>query len=175
MVSLTAWLLFRRPAAVFAGLLTGGALFATMLGLILLPLSLIGLFFIIGILGFSPFVTSFVFWRNALVAYRTAQQGSSKLRVRLPFLAGLTITCAGPFVFQTYVSLEVARGTELVLSADSQRGLSIQRTFGILSRFDQMISAYESEPDPTRRQRLAAMYLDLTGVDIESRSVLLRD
>ncbi len=38
--SLTAWLLFRWPAALLAGFLAGGATLATLLGLLLLPMRL---------------------------------------------------------------------------------------------------------------------------------------
>ena len=66
-VSLAAWHLIRRPPALFAGLLCGAALFATLLGMALLPYSIFGLFFDrIALLGLSPFATAFVFWRNAI-------------------------------------------------------------------------------------------------------------
>src|SRR5690349_8406254 len=50
LLSLAAWMVVRRPPAFLAGLLTGGALFASLLGIFLLPFSIIGLFVLIGIL-----------------------------------------------------------------------------------------------------------------------------
>lgn len=49
------------------GLLVG-ALAAAVIGLILLPFSVIGLIMIIGILGFTPWLTSFVYLRNGIRA-----------------------------------------------------------------------------------------------------------
>src|SRR5262249_33418819 len=78
LLSLSTWLLFRWPPAFLTGLLAGGTIFAGLLGLVLLPLSLIGLALGIGFLGFSPFVTAFVFWRNAVRAYRRACEARTR-------------------------------------------------------------------------------------------------
>jgi hypothetical protein len=74
MLSLIAWLCVRRPAALFFGLLGGGFVFASLLGLVLLPTSFIGLIIGIGVLGFTPFLTAFVFFRNGWRAYFQAEK-----------------------------------------------------------------------------------------------------
>lgn len=48
-----------------AGALAAGGLFALSLHAILLPLTLRGMIFLIGFLGLTPFLTSFVYFRNA--------------------------------------------------------------------------------------------------------------
>src|SRR4051812_47856510 len=47
LVSLPGWIILRRPASLFAGLLAGSAIFSTSLGFVLLPYSLMGLAFFI--------------------------------------------------------------------------------------------------------------------------------
>src|SRR4051812_21578733 len=58
----------QRLAGFFSGTFTFGALFSLSVGLLILPFSLIGLFFVIGILGFVPFFTFVVYLRNAVRA-----------------------------------------------------------------------------------------------------------
>jgi hypothetical protein len=53
---------------VVSGVLSACALFAGGLGLVLLPFSVIGLFVLIGALGFAPFLTATTFARNAIRA-----------------------------------------------------------------------------------------------------------
>ena len=69
MVALCAWLATagragRRPAAL-SGMLFAGALFSFTVGMSILPFSLFGLVVLIGALGFVPFLTAFVYLRNA--------------------------------------------------------------------------------------------------------------
>jgi hypothetical protein len=72
--TLALWLLLRRrlggSAVFFAGPLLAGGVFALILGLGMLPLTLFGLFMVIGFLGFSPFFTATVFFRNGVRALR---------------------------------------------------------------------------------------------------------
>ena len=68
MVALCAWLLpagraASRPA-VLTGMLFAGALFSFGVGLSILPYSFFGLLVIVGVLGFVPFLTAFVYLRN---------------------------------------------------------------------------------------------------------------
>jgi len=66
--ALGAWLALRGRAGVWCGplggVMTAGALFSLVVGVVLLPFSLLGLMFLIGVLGFSPFLAALVYWRN---------------------------------------------------------------------------------------------------------------
>lgn len=68
-IALLFWLGFDRASGVLAGMLAGGAWFACVVGLRLLPLSLIALVVLIGAIGFTPFLTAFVFARNGWRVY----------------------------------------------------------------------------------------------------------
>jgi hypothetical protein len=64
-VALGYFLFFGRLSIVLAGALLASGVFSFCLGIVMLPFSLIGLLVGIGIFGFTPFASSFVFFRNA--------------------------------------------------------------------------------------------------------------
>lgn len=76
MFLMTAWLVARpsspRLCALVAGAFGLGALYALGVGLVLLPLSVIGLMFGIGIFGFIPFFTAHAYYRQARLALDAA-------------------------------------------------------------------------------------------------------
>jgi hypothetical protein len=84
-IMLTVWLIagrwIRQSSAFVAGIFFASAAFATMVGIILLPISLYALLLLcLGVLGFIPFLTAFVYLRNGVRAWRYAfQQDQYKL------------------------------------------------------------------------------------------------
>lgn len=69
MLALAIHLLARPRSAILAGVLGASACFATLLGLVLLPFSLLGMLASgVGAFGFSPFVTALVIGRQAKLA-----------------------------------------------------------------------------------------------------------
>ena len=71
-MAMAAWLLWGhrlgelRPF--LGGLFIVAATVSTLVGIVLLPFSLIGMFLLIGFLGFTPLFAGFVFFRNAIRA-----------------------------------------------------------------------------------------------------------
>ena len=61
-----------RFNAVIAGLFGFGSLVSLGVGLLMLPLSIVGLVILIGALGFTPLFAAFVYARNAVRAFRFA-------------------------------------------------------------------------------------------------------
>ena len=85
MTLLVAWLVRppRKPrtAACFAGAFAVGACFAACIGIFLLPLSAkLLLMKFLGLLGFIPFATSYIFGRLALDAWRIARRDEHRGR-----------------------------------------------------------------------------------------------
>jgi hypothetical protein len=76
-MALLAWMIWGEKlkglAVLISGILAVGAAVSLVIGLFLLPFSLFGLIFFIGILGFTPFFTFIVFWRNARQAFLAAR------------------------------------------------------------------------------------------------------
>lgn len=75
-MAMMAWLIWgkklRELNAILAGLFIFGGLVSLGVGIILSPFSLIGLVFLIGIFGFVPFFSSFVYFRNGVRAFKEA-------------------------------------------------------------------------------------------------------
>ena len=64
------YLVTRRGSAILAGILYIGSAFSLAVGIIILPLTLVGIFMLIGFLGLTPFFTGYVFQRNARRCWR---------------------------------------------------------------------------------------------------------
>lgn len=90
---LALWILLRRKvtgsAAFFAGPLLAGWGFSLILAIGLLPLSLVGLIVVIGVLGLSPWLTWFAFYRNWKMARLLCADHVSRKRRLLLSLAGI--------------------------------------------------------------------------------------
>lgn len=180
--ALAAWLTLGGRAGVWCGALggamTAGALFSLVVGIVLLPLTLMGLVFIIGVFGFSPFLVAFVYWRNGRRARReSARSLTEGQRRRLPLVAGL-LALALPAFGQLEVSRLVARSVPELTGTDPARAESAARTLRLVgwiaeADLDQLVRAYSKETDPVRRERLARAYRAATGGDIEDRLMTL--
>ena len=101
LVAFTTWQFCRhRPgpvAAAFASCLFIGTSLALSIGLVIFPLTLIGLaFFGLGVLGITPFLTGYVFSRNCATAYGQSQRADPTAPVRLWFALGAVLALVIP-------------------------------------------------------------------------------
>lgn len=75
-MAMMAWLIWGKKLkelnAVLAGLFIFGSLVSLVVGILLSPFSLIGIVWVIGILGFVPLFSAFVYLRNGVRALRQA-------------------------------------------------------------------------------------------------------
>ena len=98
-VALLGWLAYdtltNRPSGFFAGILIVGCVAATIVGLVMLPLTLIGLLVLIGILGLTPFLTAYVCGRNVRRAWRLTAEDSRRMH-RLLFVVGVVLAIGVP-------------------------------------------------------------------------------
>lgn len=178
-ISLSVWLYVGRPAPLLAGMLLAGALFALLLGIVMLPLSLIGLVMVIGIFGFTPFVTAFVFLRNYIRAVRSDSMKSRGATPVVLFVVGLATGLLVPLGANALVSSRIAKGTQMVLSGDAAqqtKGIVLLRSVGFAADFDDLVYAYDrATDDEAERRRIADAYREITGDDIQHRLVMLLD
>ena len=76
-MAMSAWLVWGAKLkgfnAVLAGLFSVGSVVALGIGIIIFPISLLGLIILIGALGFTPLFTTVVFLRNSIRAFRMAK------------------------------------------------------------------------------------------------------
>jgi hypothetical protein len=191
---LMVWLVWGRnlqPATRLAGgMLMSGAVISGLIGLILLPFSLLGLFLGVGAFGFIPFLTALVYLRNARSAFRLAAKpsrphGSLRKTVEGRGLSGnrdwVGATIIGcilmlgpPAALSFAASMFVSQAMNAVLSADErQADLAIDEIkclqYFARPEIDKLVFAYEQANEPSRKEELKRRYLKLTGNDIEGR------
>ncbi|WP_435020566.1 hypothetical protein TA3x_001901 [Tundrisphaera sp. TA3] len=162
MTTLAAWLLLRArlgPACgVVAGMLFAGALFAACFGVLLLPLSLIALLFLIGVLGFTPWLTAVAYLRQGEIAWDAAESRSG----RRPAAAGMLIGLAIAFGLPAWARREIHRDWQRSIAAvaDGDRSALGRARFwyGIVDvrgPDHPFREAIWDEPDPARKARLS--------------------
>lgn len=76
-MTMAAWLLWGQKLGVLrpfiGGLFLAGSLVSFALGIVMLPFSLIGMFFLVGFLGFTPLLSGVTFLRNGVRAINGAK------------------------------------------------------------------------------------------------------
>jgi hypothetical protein len=100
----------------FSGLFTVGAVFSLILAVVLLPFSIIGLILaFVGILGFVPFFTAFVFARNAVRAFKAAGLTIERPVLRRAFALSAIFSFCVPFA----INAEVQRSLNVFKTGDA--------------------------------------------------------
>jgi hypothetical protein len=166
---------------VLGGIMLSGALFSAGIGICLLPFSLIGLLFIIGALGFTPFLTAFIYLRNARRALRAGGTQLTRAGLSVTLLFGVTLALGAPAFAHWRVTRLIERSLAEVLEGEDARTHAAARKLRRVSwlasgELDQVVWAYGRETDPRRKDRLARAYRDITGGgDIEHRLAVLYD
>ncbi|HEX8130896.1 MAG TPA: hypothetical protein VF527_17480 [Pyrinomonadaceae bacterium] len=183
-VALGVWLAAGKRAGEWCGVLGGamlaGAFFSACIGMLLLPFSVIGLALGIGVLGFTPFVTAFIYWRNARRALKAASAQMSRAALCVTLALGAAVPFGAPLFAHWRIQRMIERSLPEVLGGDGARAAAAVRRLSYVSpfvtgEFDEMVSAYGRETDPARKERLARMYREMTGADIQTRMYLLND
>lgn len=183
-IALAVWLAIGARAGEWCGVLGGimiaGALFSFVVGACLLPFSLFGLMFLIGALGFTPFLTAFIYMRNARRALRAASAQTEGAGLFVTLLFGATLAAGTPAFAHWRINKLIAGSMAEVLNGDETQAEAAARRlrqvgwFGVVE-FDQVVWAYGRATDPARRERLAQAYYRMTGENIEQRLRVLYD
>jgi hypothetical protein len=114
------WTVPSGVKAYFAGVFVVGGLFASMLGVLMLPFSIAGLiFFGLGFLGLIPFVAAWVYFRNAIRAYRAAVSTfKGKMLVLTVMLIAAILVLGIPVLVQSRVNDAIEQATkQLVITS----------------------------------------------------------
>lgn len=183
-IALGAWLALGERAGEWCGVLGGtmlaGAFFSAGIGILLLPFSVVGLALVIGVFGFTPFVTAFIYWRHARHALKAASERMARTALYLTLALGALVPFGAPVFAHWRVSRTIERSLVEVLDGDERHAVAAARRISYLSLFatgelDRIVLAYDGETDPARKERLARAYQDITGGDIKRRLYVLRD
>ncbi|HEX6183734.1 MAG TPA: hypothetical protein VFZ44_07480 [Pyrinomonadaceae bacterium] len=110
MVALAAWLFKAsgggRPPAALGGMLLAGGLFSLLVGVVLLPFSLLGLILFVGVFGFTPFFTAVVYLRNGWRAANPGRSGDGLRAGAAAALAfGFVLALGAPALAKLYVEM----------------------------------------------------------------------
>jgi hypothetical protein len=185
-ISLSVWLLAYRAgtsaggivAGLVAGILLAGAAASFVIGCIILPLSLIGLMVLIGVLGFTPFFTAFVYLRNGVRALKLAESNARQPTLVGSLLSGALLVIALSYVAHTGLNRMVAQAVNDLTKDDPQvvdAAVRRLKWVGWSVDMDHLVWAYSKEQDQTRKQNLARAYKEITGNDINHRLAVLLD
>jgi hypothetical protein len=176
-LALIGWLfvgtLRQHYPALLAGTLLTGGLFAAGMGIVMLPVTFLGLVICVGALGFFPFLTAFVYLRNGLRAFRVSVSGpASQVRLVAMLILGSLLVLGIPALAQALVSSAIQRPIDVIVrnpgaSTETAAVVDLNRirnvcltlcTGNIASAF---MRAQGEHPD--QQQRLADIYQRITG------------
>ncbi len=180
-MTMAAWLIWGAKLnwvnAFFAGLFLVGGLISLGIGIIILPISLIGLLIIIGILGFTPLFTAIVFLRNAVRASHAAKPLLEKrVLIQSVALSALFSTIT-PWVLNVQIKKdlsEMLHGDVQIIRAKTNR----LKYVAPLINLDSLAKEYRFENqkiNPERKAALAEAYRELTGENLDRRVHFLTD
>jgi hypothetical protein len=145
--------------------LIGGGILALVTGLLMLPLTLIGLFSVIGLLGFTPFFTGFVYIRSGVRALRASRsERRPHLAVTIALAAFLLLALPG--AVQIGVTTVIDRAMQEVLQGDpAQAQPAIDRLSQLAFFVDArpIADEYRASTAPKRRAYLEYAHMQITG------------
>lgn len=181
--TLSVWLILRDRCggalnAIISGILLSGFFFSLVIGVLILPLSLIGLVVLIGILGFTPFLVAFVYLRNSVRAFNAAKPMLERPVLNALFLLGTVLVITPSALAHWQINRLITQSMNDLLKGDARAAESAAARLRYVSwaaNLDQVVRTYISEKDQTRKATLAKAYREITGKDIDRRKAPLLD
>jgi hypothetical protein len=164
--------------AIVAGILLSGSVGSLVIGILILPLTLIGLLFLVGVFGFIPFFTAFVYLRNGVRALNAAKPFVVQPKLTGSVLLGAVLVIGPSVLVQWQINRVVRQSMNDLLRGDMQAAESATRKLRYCSwatDLDQVVWSYSRETDETRKDALAKAYKEITGKDIDNRLAFLLD
>lgn len=175
-LAMAAWLIWGERLKWFgspvAGLFLLGSGISLLVGIVILPISLLGLIFLVGAAGFTPLFSWIVYARNGIRAYRSAVPVlGDEFTWRFAFLAGL-FAFVTPYVVNVSISNIVSEVARADAETVRRAGAKLRYVYPLVN-LDPVSLRYHSGSDPgeknsTRMKELAELYNAVTGEDIES-------
>lgn len=170
-MGMAAWLIWGAKLkwlnAFLAGLFLVGGITSLGIGVVLIPFSLLGLIVLIGILGFTPLLSSVVYLRNA---FRTFQISKPFYEKRI-LVYSLFLSAIFSFVVPYVINVEIKRALDRMIKGDVQTIRSSADRLKYLSplvNFDSLGGRHCQSPNSEEHQVLAETYQQLTGKNIGS-------
>lgn len=153
-----------------AGLFLFGSVVSFGIGILILPVSLIGLIILIGILGFTPLLAGIVYLRNGIRAFRSA--GNSMPAKTLVYSTALATIFS--FAIPFAVNAEIRKSLDAIRDGDVETVLYESKKLRLLSplvNFDVLAKECHQYSDEAKSspkmQIIEQLYTDMTGRKIE--------
>ncbi len=125
-LTLACWLILGKRVGVFIGFVTGillvGTLFSLVVGIVLFPISLLGLLICLGIFGFVPFLTSFVYFRNGIRAFYQATDRVNRSWLVSSMFLGTAFVIAIPFTVHWHTSKMIENSIQGIMVNHQETG-----------------------------------------------------
>ena len=175
------WRTFPKKASslspLFAGVFLAGACFSFVIGVVMLPLTLWALLFILGVLGFIPFVSAFVYLRNGIRAMKAQPNLPLASRITTAALSGVLVM-GSLVVASVYVenSISTSMGTVIygnAIEAETAANRLKWFRFIPLKQTNRLAVAYVNEWDEQKKAIIRQAYYDLTGGNVEHAAWML--
>jgi len=166
-VALCMWLFGKiqnaKALATYAGVFATAMIGSLLLGLMMFPTSLLGLFLIIGALGFSPFLTSFVFLRAMRSTWRAARLGIG-WRVAIGYFAGgMMATFLVPALFHFGFIRAMRTASPPSPTSQGNAAFYLAKSYTKVCGADFLASLYLRESNPARQEQWDALCMAMTG------------
>ena len=162
------------------GMLMAGALFSLIIGVVILPFTLLGLFLGIGIFGFIPFLTGLVYLRNGKTAFQFAGNQLARRALLAQVVVGCLLALVPPAGLNFVASQFVSNAMNVVVNGSPQSAdMAVDQIkylrFFARPEVDRLVSAYAAETEQSRKNELKRRYSRLTGEEVEERLSMLAD
>lgn len=114
-ITLLFYIVSKRNSLLMSGCFFAGGIFACVLGLRIFPLSLVGiLFYGMGLLGFTPFLSAFVYISNGIQAYQINSKAGHFQKLQIVLL-GFAFTVSVPIFVHLVLNPDILTRIESFL------------------------------------------------------------
>jgi hypothetical protein len=178
------WLTLNRHLRSFSapigGILIGGAVFSFLVGILIFPLSLVGLIILIGAAGFTPFLTGFVYLRTGIRALQGQEKNDAfEYRFLIAALAAL-LAIALPAIVSIQLTKTVSSSVNDLLNGDvkqAEMAVNLLKWLPFISTIDlrELVIAYGRESNAEKKAVLKQYYKEVTGDDIDVKLQIMND
>jgi hypothetical protein len=151
-----------------SGLFAVGAIVSLFVGIALFPFSVMGLVVLIGALGFTPLFTAFVYWRNAVRAYKITKP---VLGINL-LVKSMMLTAMFNLITPAIINIKIQKGLETLQNgnpSEIRRTAQRLRLVAPLVDFTKLYQKYDATGNIEIAQQnlaLAESYKMLTGKEM---------
>lgn len=165
-MGMLAWLTWGKRLkglnAALSGLFFYGALVSLAVGVLLFPISTVGLFFLVGALGYTPLFSGLVYLRNSYRTFGCAEHFFDKGTLVRSFILAALFSAVIPWT----VNREIGRSMDRMLNGDAEAVYAEAaklKYVAPLVNFDKLEQQTCRASDPERSRAAIYAYRQLTG------------